>query len=213
VIDAVDAKRVRSENVRVAFRDETYGESSGMLIADAATYGADKVWCVLERVPALEEGRVEMPPEVVPAAEVRPESLGEAGDVAMPPEMPAESLDEAGDVAMDVAEGGVTEGGHAEGGVAMDVAEGGVAEARPEGNAVEGGVANCVAEGGVVEDGVAEGCMAEGNVAEGNGAEGDVVEGNVAEDNVVEGAAAATGATDEYGGFEDGRDAKRARTS
>ena len=32
------------------FKDEVYGETRGMFVADADTYGADKEWCLLKPI-------------------------------------------------------------------------------------------------------------------------------------------------------------------
>ena len=56
-IDQVNRRRTKSENVSVAFNDETYGETVGMFIADADSYGADKMWVLLEGIPInLDDG-------------------------------------------------------------------------------------------------------------------------------------------------------------
>ena len=46
-IDEVNRRRTKSENVSVAFNDTTHGETRGMFIADAESYGAEKLWVLL----------------------------------------------------------------------------------------------------------------------------------------------------------------------
>ena len=48
---SMSKRRTKLENVCVAFNDETFGETRGMFVADAQTYGADKLWCVLKPIP------------------------------------------------------------------------------------------------------------------------------------------------------------------
>ena len=50
-VDHVNKRRTKSENVCVAFNDETFGETSGMFVADEETYGADRLWCLLRAIP------------------------------------------------------------------------------------------------------------------------------------------------------------------
>ena len=50
-IDEVNKRRTKSENVSVAFNDATHGETRGMFIADAESYGADKLWVLLKGIP------------------------------------------------------------------------------------------------------------------------------------------------------------------
>ena len=38
-------------NVSVAFHDETYGDTRGLMVAYLETYGADKLWVVLKPIP------------------------------------------------------------------------------------------------------------------------------------------------------------------
>ena len=47
----INKRRTKSENVSVAFNDETYGETRGMIVADSDTYGADRLWCMLKPIP------------------------------------------------------------------------------------------------------------------------------------------------------------------
>ena len=47
----INKRRTKSENVSVAFYDETYGETCGMIVADPDTYGADRLWCMLKPIP------------------------------------------------------------------------------------------------------------------------------------------------------------------
>ena len=55
-IAEVNKRRTKSENVSVAFYDETYsyvtqyGETCGMIVADPDTYGADRLWCMLKPI-------------------------------------------------------------------------------------------------------------------------------------------------------------------
>ena len=50
-VEEINKRRTKSENVSVAFNDETYGETRGMFVAEAETYGADKLWCLLKPIP------------------------------------------------------------------------------------------------------------------------------------------------------------------
>ena len=50
-IAEVNKRRTKSENVSVEFKDETYGETRGTFVAEADTYGADKLWVVLKPIP------------------------------------------------------------------------------------------------------------------------------------------------------------------
>ena len=47
----VNRRRTKSENVSVEFDDDTYGETRGMFVAAAETYGTDKLWVVLKPIP------------------------------------------------------------------------------------------------------------------------------------------------------------------
>ena len=47
----VNRRRTKSENVSVEFNDDTYGETRGMFVAAAETYGTDKLWVVLKPIP------------------------------------------------------------------------------------------------------------------------------------------------------------------
>ena len=49
-VDHINKRRTKQENVCVAFNDKEYGETHGMFVADAATYGADKLWCLLKPI-------------------------------------------------------------------------------------------------------------------------------------------------------------------
>ena len=40
----------------VEFNDETYGETRGMFVVEAETYGADKLWVVLKLIPIELDG-------------------------------------------------------------------------------------------------------------------------------------------------------------
>ena len=55
-IDEVNRRRTKSENVSVAFNDTTHGETRGMLIADAESYGAEKLWVLLKGIPIELDG-------------------------------------------------------------------------------------------------------------------------------------------------------------
>ena len=55
-IDEVNPRRTNSENVSVAFNDTTHGETRGMLIADAESYGAGKLWVLLKGIPIELDG-------------------------------------------------------------------------------------------------------------------------------------------------------------
>ena len=50
-IDEVNKRRTKSENVSVAFVSPEEGETRGLFVADAETYGADKLWVVVEVIP------------------------------------------------------------------------------------------------------------------------------------------------------------------
>ena len=50
-IAEVNKRRTKSENVSVEFDDDTYGETRGMFVAAAETYGTDKLWVVLKPIP------------------------------------------------------------------------------------------------------------------------------------------------------------------
>ena len=47
----VNRRRTTSENVSVEFDNDTYGETRGMFVAAAETYGTDKLWVVLKPIP------------------------------------------------------------------------------------------------------------------------------------------------------------------
>ena len=49
----INKRRTKSENVSVAFNDEMYGETRGMIVADPDTYGADRLWCILRPIPIV----------------------------------------------------------------------------------------------------------------------------------------------------------------
>ena len=55
-IDEVNRRRTKSENVSVAFNDTTQGETRGMFIADAESYGAEKLWVLLKGIPIELDG-------------------------------------------------------------------------------------------------------------------------------------------------------------
>ena len=55
-IDEVNRRRTKSENVSVAFNDTTHGETRGMFIADAESYGAEKLWVLLKGIPIELDG-------------------------------------------------------------------------------------------------------------------------------------------------------------
>ena len=61
-------RRTKSENVSVEFKDETDGETRGMFVAEADTYGADKLWVVLKPIPIEldEEGSSDSPAPSLP---------------------------------------------------------------------------------------------------------------------------------------------------
>ena len=61
----VNKKRTKQENVCVAFDD-----GDGMFLADAESYGADKLWCLLKPIP-IELDEDEAEPE---ADEAEPEA-------------------------------------------------------------------------------------------------------------------------------------------
>ena len=50
-VDHINKRRTKSENVCVAFKDPTFGETRGMFVADADTYGADRLWSLLRAIP------------------------------------------------------------------------------------------------------------------------------------------------------------------
>eukprot|EP00966_Prymnesium_polylepis_P333088 7388556-Prymnesium_polylepis.1 len=50
-VDHINKRRTKSENVCVAFNDATFGETRGMFVADADTYGTDRLWCLLRAIP------------------------------------------------------------------------------------------------------------------------------------------------------------------
>ena len=47
----VNKRRTKSDNVSVEFYDEQFGETRGVMVAEKATYGADRLWCMLEPIP------------------------------------------------------------------------------------------------------------------------------------------------------------------
>ena len=47
----INKRRSKSENVMVQFTNETEGETQSLMVADANTYGADKLWVVLRPIP------------------------------------------------------------------------------------------------------------------------------------------------------------------
>ena len=47
----INRRRSKSENVAVQFSNETEGETQSLMIADANTYGADRLWVVLRPLP------------------------------------------------------------------------------------------------------------------------------------------------------------------
>ena len=47
----INKRRTVTENVCVAFSDETYGETTGQFVADKETYGAERLWCLLRQIP------------------------------------------------------------------------------------------------------------------------------------------------------------------
>ena len=49
-ISEVIKRRTKSENVSVEF-DEEQGKTNGRMVAEAQTYGADKLWVVLKPIP------------------------------------------------------------------------------------------------------------------------------------------------------------------
>ena len=50
----------------VEFNDETYGETRGLMVADAETYGADRLWCLLKPIPVEldSDSETSEPPEL-----------------------------------------------------------------------------------------------------------------------------------------------------
>ena len=67
-IAEINKRRTNSENVSVAFT-ETFGETRGLMVADAETYGAEKLWCVLKAIPIEldSESDSSEPPELPPS--------------------------------------------------------------------------------------------------------------------------------------------------
>ena len=58
-IDEVNRRRTKSENVSVAFNDTTHGETRRHVyhfIADAESYGAEKLWVLLKGIPIELDG-------------------------------------------------------------------------------------------------------------------------------------------------------------
>ena len=49
-VDHVNKRRTVTENVCVAFSDETHGETTGEFVADKETYGTNKLWCLLRQI-------------------------------------------------------------------------------------------------------------------------------------------------------------------
>ena len=49
-VDHINKRRKKSENVCVAFTNETEGEAVAMFTADADEYGADRLWCLLKPI-------------------------------------------------------------------------------------------------------------------------------------------------------------------
>ena len=47
----INKRRTKTDNVQVEFSDETYGQTTSLMVADGATYGADKLWVVLKPIP------------------------------------------------------------------------------------------------------------------------------------------------------------------
>ena len=47
----VNKKRTETENVCIEMYEQTYGETRGMFVADAESYGAHKLWCLLKPIP------------------------------------------------------------------------------------------------------------------------------------------------------------------
>ena len=58
----VNKRRTKSENVSVEFKDEKDGETRGLMVAEAETYGTDKLWVVLKPI-AIELDDDSSPPE------------------------------------------------------------------------------------------------------------------------------------------------------
>ena len=50
-IAEVNRRRTRSENVSVEFMSAEEGETRGMFIAEAETYGAERLWVLVEPIP------------------------------------------------------------------------------------------------------------------------------------------------------------------
>ena len=50
-ITEINKRRTVQDNVSVAFSDELHGETSSQMVADANTYGADKLWVLLKAIP------------------------------------------------------------------------------------------------------------------------------------------------------------------
>ena len=65
-IAEINRRRTRSENVSVEFNDETDGETRGLMVADAETYGADRLWCLLKPIPVEldSDSETSEPPEL-----------------------------------------------------------------------------------------------------------------------------------------------------
>ena len=49
-IAEINKRRTKTENVSVEF-NEVHGETRGLMVADAATYGTDKLWVILKGIP------------------------------------------------------------------------------------------------------------------------------------------------------------------
>ena len=52
------------------FDDDTYGETRGMFVAAAETYGTDKLWVVLKPIPIELDEESDSPPPSLPQTPV-----------------------------------------------------------------------------------------------------------------------------------------------
>jgi hypothetical protein len=65
-IAEVNKRRTKSENVSVEFTHETEGETRGIFVAERETYGASRLWVLMEQIPIDvedEESTSSSPPE------------------------------------------------------------------------------------------------------------------------------------------------------
>ena len=51
IISEINRRRTKSENVSVQFNVATEGETTSVMVADAETYGAHRLWVLLKPIP------------------------------------------------------------------------------------------------------------------------------------------------------------------